>query len=198
MLIIACPCAMGLATPAAIMVGTGRAAQLGIVVKGGEVLEASGALDVAVIDKTGTITQGRMEVTDVVPAPGTSEEDLLTEAAAAESGSEHPIGAAIVGAARARGSEIPTADDFTATAGSGVTATIGGRQIYVGRPREGADRESAAAAKRLQAEGKTVVWVHRDDSVRGVIAVADTIKPTAGAAIAKLQRARSRDGDDDR
>ena len=186
-LIIACPCAMGLATPAAIMVGTGRAAQLGIVVKGGEVLEASGDLDAVIIDKTGTITRGRMSVTDVSPAGGVSEEELLTEAAAAESGSEHPIGAAIVAAARERGLDILTADDFTAATGSGVTATVAGRQIYVGRPRGDVDAGLIGAADRLQVDGKTVVWVYQDDRPRGVIAVADTIKPTAEAAIAKLQ-----------
>ena len=188
-LIIACPCAMGLATPAAIMVGTGRAAQLGIVVKGGEVLEASGEIDVVVLDKTGTITHGKMAVTDVHPAPGVTEDDLLAVAGALEDLSEHPIGAAIAAAARARGIELRSVDSFEATAGLGVSGVVDGHAISAGRPSfVGIDPGDAMAttAEHLESEGKTAVWVAADGRPRGLIAVADTVKPSARAAIERL------------
>ena len=188
-LIIACPCAMGLATPAAIMVGTGRAAQLGIVVKGGEVLETSGKIDVVVLDKTGTITYGKMAVTDVHPTSGVSEDDLLGVAGALEDLSEHPIGAAIAAAAHERGIELRSVDGFDATAGLGVSGIIDGQAISAGRPSfVGIDPGDAMAteAEHLESEGKTVVWVAVDGQPRGLIAVADTVKPSARAAVARL------------
>lgn len=189
-LIIACPCAMGLATPAAIMVGTGRAAQLGIIVKGGEVLEASGEIDVVVLDKTGTITHGKMAVTDVHPAPAVTEDELLAVAGALEDLSEHPIGAAIAAGARQRGLELPSVDGFEATAGLGVSGVVDGRAISAGRPSfAGIDPGDAMAttAEHLESEGKTVVWVAADGQARGLIAVADTVKPSARAAIERLR-----------
>jgi heavy metal translocating P-type ATPase len=188
-LIIACPCAMGLATPAAIMVGTGRAAQLGIVVKGGEVLEASGNVDVVVLDKTGTITQGKMTVTDIFPAPGVDEEDLLTDVAALESLSEHPVAAALRTAAQERGIAAATVEGFSATAGLGVEGTVDGHTVVAGRRsfvKAGMADELEHAAGRLEGEGKTLVWVSRDGEPRGVIAVADTLKPSARNAVARL------------
>ena len=189
-LIIACPCAMGLATPAAIMVGTGRAAQLGVVVKGGEVLEASGDIDVVVLDKTGTITHGKMSVTDVHPAPEVAENDLLAEAASVEDLSEHPVGAAIAAAARERSVSLQPVDGFEATTGMGVAGRIGGREVRAGRQSfVGIDAgdELVTAAQHMESEGKTVVWVVVDGEPRGLIAVADTIKPTARAAIDRLR-----------
>ncbi|HWC13536.1 MAG TPA: heavy metal translocating P-type ATPase [Actinomycetota bacterium] len=188
-LIIACPCAMGLATPAAIMVGTGRAAQLGIIVRGGEVLEASGDIDVVVLDKTGTLTAGTMSVTDLVPAAGISEEELLTAAAAVESRSEHPVAAAIVEAATARDLGVPEPEGFTSSTGLGVGATVDGKQIKVGRRTfvEGdATQELETEARRLEDEGKTVVWVSRGDHLLGLISVADTVKPSAARAVERL------------
>ena len=193
-LIIACPCAMGLATPAAVMVGTGRGAQLGILIKGGEVLERSGAVDVVVFDKTGTITRGRMSLTDAVVAPGRAidEDGLLALAAAAESSSEHPVARAIVDAARIRGAQIAQVDDFESLAGLGVRATVQGNAIVVGRRSLAApDGEPGAlskAAEDLEAAGKTVVWVADDQGVLGVVAVADTLKEGAVEAVQGLRR----------
>jgi Cu+-exporting ATPase len=189
-LIIACPCAMGLATPAAIMVGTGRAAQLGIVVKGGEVLEASGVIDTVVVDKTGTITHGKMAVTDVHPAPGVTEEELLTDAGSLEDLSEHPIAVAIAVAARARDIGLRLVDGFESTPGMGVRGRIDGREVAAGRPSFlGIDpgESLATTGERLESEGKTVVWISGGaGEPRGLIAVADTIKPTARRAIERL------------
>ena len=188
-LIIACPCAMGLATPAAVMAGTGRGAQLGILIKGGDVLERSGKLDAVVFDKTGTLTQGRMTVTEVVAAEGGAEAAVLGLAAGAESLSEHPLARAIVEGARARGIEVPAAGDFTSTAGVGVTASIAGRAVKVGRRPSGATPVPlGAAANRLESEGKTVVWIEVDGSPAGVVAVADAVKPGARDAVARLDR----------
>ena len=134
-LIIACPCALGLATPTAIMVGTGRGAQLGIVIKGGDVLEATQRLDRVVLDKTGTITAGRMELVDVVTAPGVSRsDDALRLAGSAEDASEHPIAQAIARGARARGAALVAPDAFANDAGLGVRATVDGHDVVVGRP----------------------------------------------------------------
>ncbi len=193
-LIIACPCAMGLATPAAVMVGTGRGAQLGILIKGGDVLERSGSLDVAVLDKTGTITRGEMKLTDVVPAANHSGSDtgeLLELSAGAELPSEHPIGRAIVAGARARNLAVQDPDDFTSAPGGGVRARVGGRTVAVGKRAwlDGAvaSAEVTDAAARLEAEGKTVVWIGSGGHILGVLAVADTVKPTAADAVARLK-----------
>ncbi len=191
-LIIACPCAMGLATPAAIMVGTGRGASLGIVIKGGEVLERSGAIDTVVVDKTGTITQGKMKLTDVITDPGpgaVSDQELLRLAASLESLSEHPIAAAIVAGASDRGISPSPVTGFLSTSGRGVTAELDGRRITVGRRsmlRGEPSQEVTAAVDRLQSEGKTVIWLGDDEGVLGAIAVADTLKPSAPRAMARL------------
>jgi cation-transporting ATPase V len=192
-LIIACPCALGLATPAAVMVGSGRGAQLGILIKGGDVLERSGHLDVVVLDKTGTITKGEMELTDVVdPAGGMgeAEEELLALVGSVESLSEHPIGRALAAGVRARGIELRHVEGFESTTGMGVRGRVGGREVVVGR-RSALDAAAAstaleAAAAGLEAEGKTVVWVADGRRVLGVVAVADTLKPTARAAVDRL------------
>jgi heavy metal translocating P-type ATPase len=191
-LIIACPCAMGLATPAAIMVGTGRGAQLGIVIKGGDVLERAGNIDVVAIDKTGTITTGRMSVTDVVPTDdGISPDALLALAAAAEVRSEHPIARAIVVAAQEKGLALADPSTFESSAGLGVRADINGRRIAVGRRTylgeiEVSDDLTRHVSK-LEAEGKTVVWVADASGALGVVALFDTIKPTARGAVERLR-----------
>jgi cation-transporting ATPase V len=183
-LIIACPCAMGLATPAAIMVGTGRAAQLGIVIKGGDVLEASGRIDVVVLDKTGTLTEGRMKVTDVVAFEG-SKEDVLATAAALEALSEHPIAEAI--AAATTDHADAQVDGFNAEAGVGVSGSVDGVQVRVGRKVfVGAPNNTAADG--LESEGKTLVWVARNSRPIGAIAVADTLKSSAREAVERLHR----------
>jgi heavy metal translocating P-type ATPase len=187
-LIIACPCAMGLATPAAIMVGSGRGAQIGILLKGGDVLERSGRLDTVVFDKTGTITHGRMSVTAVVAGPGSSEDEVLATAASVEAPSEHPLAQAIVSAARERGLDLEPVEEFHSTAGLGVSGRVGGAAVRAGRTRYAGEAapEVAAAATALEAQGKTVVWVSRDGRVLGVVAVSDTIKPGAAAAVTRL------------
>jgi len=191
-LIIACPCALGLATPTAIMVGTGRGADLGILVKGGEVLEASKKIDTVVFDKTGTLTRAQMRVTEVVAGKRRKPDLVLRIAAAVESGSEHPIGAAIVADAHERGLEIPAATAFTNVAGHGVRAEIDGRPVLVGRRKlidehdlELPDHLAAAAAD-LEEQGRTAVFVGRDGHVVGVIAVADTVKDDAVDVVRQL------------
>ena len=192
-LIIACPCALGLATPTAIMVGTGRGAAMGILIKGGEVLERSKRIDTVVFDKTGTLTMGRMAVTDVVPAPGVDADVLLRRAAAAEAGSEHPVGRAVVERARADGPAPLLATDFAGVAGHGVRATVDGVTVVVGRRALLADAGFAipsdveAHTARLEAEGKTAVLVGWSGEARGALAVADTVKPNAGAVVSELR-----------
>jgi Cu+-exporting ATPase len=187
-LIIACPCALGLATPTAIMVGTGRGAQLGIVIKGGEVLEATRAIDTAVLDKTGTVTEGRMQLVDVVLAPGVDEREVLTRAARAEEPSEHPIARAIVAGARARGVRVHPPDAFDSAAGVGVVATVDGVEVLVGRPElvGPVGPELVAVAERADARGCTVVFVAWDGRTRGALVVADRPKETSAEAVAAL------------
>lgn len=192
-LIIACPCAMGLATPAAVMVGTGRGAQLGMLIKGGDVLERAGGLDVAVLDKTGTITAGEMSLTDVVVdanEESPSEAELVAIAAGLEAASEHPIAGAVVAAARERHVEPVEVEGFEAVAGHGIRATIAGREYRIGRrsflTEAIACAEVAEAAERLEGAGKTVMWVGSERRVLGVLAVADTVKPTARHAVERL------------
>ncbi|MGD1349325.1 copper-translocating P-type ATPase [Mycobacterium seoulense] len=191
-LIIACPCALGLATPTAIMVGTGRGADLGILVKGGEVLEASKKVDTVVFDKTGTLTRAQMRVTDVVVGKRRQPDPVLRIAAAVESGSEHPIGAAIVAAARERELKVPAATAFTNIAGHGVRAEVDGKSVVVGR-RKLVDEQDlqltgdlAAAAAELEGQGRTAVFVAQDGHVVGVLAVADTVKDDAAAVVRQL------------
>jgi heavy metal translocating P-type ATPase len=188
-LIIACPCAMGLATPAAVMVGTGRGAQLGIVIKGGDVLERSGRLDAVVLDKTGTITKGEMSVTDVISHTTGGADELLRIAAAVENMSEHPIGRAIVAAARERGFDPVPVEDFAATSGLGVEAHIEGRRVRAGRRafvHAALDDDLEEATSKAEAAGKTVIWVALDDEVLGALAVSDTVKTGAADAVARL------------
>jgi Cu+-exporting ATPase len=183
-LIIACPCALGLATPTAIMVGTGRGAQLGIVIKGGDVLEATHVVDAAVLDKTGTITEGRMELADVVAAPGVDVDELVRRAASVEDASEHPIARAVADGARARGVRLATPTGFVNHAGEGVEAVVDGVAVRVGRAEfvgRGVDELSLAAH-----DTRTVVFAGWDDEVRGAFVVADAVKPTSRDAVAAL------------
>jgi len=187
-LIIACPCALGLATPTAIMVGTGRGAQLGIVIRGGEVLEASQRIDTAVLDKTGTITEGRMRLVDVVTAPGVDEATLLSRAGSVEDASEHPIAVAIAAGARERGAALTAPTKFENEAGRGTRGTVDGVEVRVGRPElvgpiPDALTKAADAADRA---GRTVVFAGWDGEARGALIVADTLKPTSAEAIRAL------------
>jgi len=186
-LIIACPCALGLATPTAIMVGTGRGAQLGIVIKGGEVLEATRTVDAAVLDKTGTITEGKMRLVGVL-GDGGDDSDLLRRAGSVEDASEHPIAQAIARGARERGVNLVAPSSFDNLAGSGVRGTIDGADVVVGRRElvgaipDGVER----AAEGAEAEGRTVVFASWDGRVRGALVVADTVKDTSKTALAEL------------
>ncbi len=190
-LIIACPCALGLATPTAIMVGTGKAAQHGILIRGGEALEQARRVDAVVLDKTGTITRGEPSVTKVLVADGFDEREVLRLAAAAEVGSEHPLGEAIVGRARALGLALPVAEQFAAVSGRGIQAIVEGHFVVLGNRAFMADwsldvgdlgREADALAR----TGATPMYVGWDGRIAGLIAVADTIKPEARDAIAQL------------
>ncbi|HEY4402343.1 MAG TPA: copper-translocating P-type ATPase [Acidimicrobiia bacterium] len=187
-LIIACPCALGLATPTAIMVGAGRAAQLGIVIKGGEVLEATRTVDTAVLDKTGTITEGKMRLVDVLAAPGVDERELLRRGGALEDASEHPIAQAVAGGARVRGVELVAPSSFDSLAGSGVRGSVDGVEVTVGRrelvgPAPDVLERAAAGA---EAEGRTVVFAAWEGGVRGAFVVADTVKSTSRTALTEL------------
>ena len=192
-LIIACPCALGLATPTAIMVGTGRGASMGVLIKGGEVLERSKRIDTVVFDKTGTLTKGQMALTDVDAAEGEDDTEVLRLAGAVEADSEHPVGRAIVAGAQERVGALPPAGSFTAIAGHGVRAAVNGTDVHVGRRRlmQDARLMGCAAldqrATELEAEGKTAIFVGWGGRVRGVLAVADTLKPDAPGAVAELR-----------
>jgi len=192
-LVIACPCAMGLATPTAIMVATGRGAELGILVKSAEALETLARVDTMVFDKTGTLTIGRPTVTDVIPAAGVSDDDVLALAAAAEQGSEHPIGEAIVACAKERGLALPPVTEFTTIPGQGIDAQspegrllLGNRALMDAR---GVDVAPLAAhAEALAQAGKTVVYVAVAFRALGLVAVADTLKPHARAVVGALRQ----------
>lgn len=192
-LMIACPCALGLATPTAITVGTGRGAELGILVKGGDVLEVSKKVDTVVFDKTGTLTRAQMQLTDVIAGKRRQPDVLLRVAAAVESGSEHPIGAAIVAGALERGLNVPPATGFASVAGHGVRARVDGRSVLVGRRKLVEEHELsvpddlALAALELEERGRTAVFVGRDDHVVGVLAVADTVKDDAVDVVRQLR-----------
>jgi P-type Cu+ transporter len=191
-LIIACPCAMGLATPTAVLVATGRGAELGVLIKGGAALEAAGTIDTVVFDKTGTITAGRPAVTDVLTVPGHDANALLRRAAAAESGSTHPLAGAIVAEARRRGLEPSPALRFESVAGCGIVAEVEGRAIHAGRAgwledlgiAIGALAEPAA---RLAAAGRTPVWVAEHGELAGLIGVADPLRDGAREAVTALR-----------
>ncbi|WP_104127769.1 cation-translocating P-type ATPase [Cryobacterium sp. Y57] len=193
-LIIACPCALGLATPTALLVGTGRGAQLGILIKGPQVLESTRRVDTIVLDKTGTITTGRMTLATVVAYEDGSEDELLRLAGAAESGSEHPIARAITAGAVSRLGPLPASSAFASEQGLGVQSTVDGRQILVGRPVWLLDRWGLNVPSEMQAvlgtaegDGKTAVLVAWEGRVRGVLTVSDTVKPTSVAAVARFR-----------
>ena len=193
-LIIACPCALGLATPAALVAASGRGAQLGIFIKGHHALESSGLIDTVVFDKTGTITSGQMAVTEAMAAPGTEPAELLRYAGAVEQASEHPIAAALSEAAAARIGPLPAAEGFQALPGLGARAVVDGREVIVGREKLLRDHgiaippELAGDWRSWAHEGQTVVLVGWDGRLRGAFAVADTIKPSAQAAVTELRR----------
>jgi P-type Cu+ transporter len=191
-LIIACPCALGLATPTALLVGTGRGAQLGILIKGPEVLESTRRVDTIVLDKTGTVTTGRMALVDVAVADGEDEDDVLRTAGALEDASEHPIARAIAHGARERLGDLPAVDAFVNRAGLGVEGVVEGHQVVVGRASmsTGADLPTELARVLAEAEdaGRTAVLVSWNGRPRGVLVVADTVKPTSAAAVAELRR----------
>jgi Cu+-exporting ATPase len=183
-LIIACPCALGLATPTAIMVGTGRGAQLGIVIKGGDVLEATQVVDAAVLDKTGTITEGRMELAEVVAAPGVDPSELLRRVGSVEDVSEHPIARAVAAGARARGVALVTPSDFLNHSGEGVEAAVEGVVVRVGRA-EFVGR-GVEALPLSPDDTRTIVFAGWDGEIRGAFLLADAVKPTSRDAIAAL------------
>jgi Cu+-exporting ATPase len=190
-LIISCPCALGVATPAALMVGVGKGADAGILIRGAEVLERARNLTTVVFDKTGTLTRGEPNVTNVVAFAGHEEQEVLRIAASVEAGSEHPLGEAIVRAAKHRSLSLTKVESFEAVAGHGIRAGVGGTAVLLGNRRhlisEGIDSTPAEDAMvRLESEGKTAMLVAINGALAGVIAVADTLKPEAKDAIAEL------------
>ena len=192
-LVIACPCALGLATPTALMVGTGRGAQLGILIKGPEVLESTRRVDTVVLDKTGTVTTGRMTLVDVIPAAGEDPRTVLRLAGAVEAASEHPIAQAVAAGARERVGELPAVTDFTNSEGLGVQGVVDGHAVVVGREQlvaewsVGLPDQLVAAKATAQAAGRTVVLAGWDGAVRGLLLVADTVKPTSAEAVRQLR-----------
>ena len=193
-LIIACPCALGLATPTALLVGTGRAAQLGVLIKGPEVLESTRKVDTIVLDKTGTVTTGKMTLVDVIAASNTDRQTLLRHAGALEDASEHPIAQAIAKGAKAELGALPVLEDFTGVAGKGVQGVVDGHVVVVGRESlladwaQHLDTTLSAAKARAESEGKTAIAVGWDGSARGILVVADTVKPTSAEAIRQFKR----------
>ena len=191
-LIIACPCALGLATPTALLVGTGRGAQLGILIKGPEVLESTRRVDTVVLDKTGTVTTGRMTLVDTIPVDGTDADELLRSAGAVEDASEHPIAQAIAKTAAERFGHLPVPEDFANIPGRGIQGVVDGHAVLVGRESLMADwslhlpGELEAKKTAAEREGKTVVVVAWDGAVRGALVVADAVKPTSAEAIRQL------------
>ncbi|MEV5077643.1 heavy metal translocating P-type ATPase [Streptomyces sp. NPDC056159] len=189
-LIIACPCALGLATPTALMVGTGRGAQLGILIKGPEVLESTRRVDTVVLDKTGTVTTGRMTLQEVHAAEGTDEKQLLRLAGALEHASEHPIARAVAAGAEERLGPLPPVERFENVPGRGVRGRVEGHDVAVGRLVEltaELPEEVARARRQAESEGRTAVVVGWDGAARGVIAVADAVKETSAQAVAQLR-----------
>ncbi|MGW3969415.1 heavy metal translocating P-type ATPase [Streptomyces ardesiacus] len=187
-LIIACPCALGLATPTALLVGTGRGAQLGILIKGPEVLESTRRVDTVVLDKTGTVTTGRMTLHEVYAAEGTDEEELLRLAGAVEHASEHPVARAVAAGAEERLGALPGVEDFENVPGRGVRARVAGREVAVGRLYDGLPPDVAAARDEAERLGRTAVVVGWDGEARGVVAVADAVKETSAEAVTRLRR----------
>jgi len=191
-LVIACPCALGLATPTAIMVGTGKGAELGILIKGGEVLETAGRLQVVVFDKTGTLTWGKPVVTDVVAVDGRREDELLALAASVERGSEHPLAETLVEEAKSRGLVLGEASDFQAMPGRGVVADMDGMEVRLGNAalmaESGVDLGALEdGAEELARSGKTIIYTMAGGALLGYVAVADTLKPMAAEAVRALQ-----------
>lgn len=192
-LVIACPCALGLATPTSIMAGSGRAAELGILFKGGEHLETAHHIQTVVLDKTGTITEGKPELTDVIPVSNAwKEESLLRLVGAAEKNSEHPLAQAIVKGAEEKGIILPSTESFTSIPGHGIQAVVEGRKVYVGTRRLMAQQQINVASMeeqilQLEKQGKTVMLVAVDGDFIGMIAVADTVKETSREAVIRLQ-----------
>ena len=191
-LIIACPCALGLATPTAIMAGGGLAARRGILVKGGEAMERAQSLDAIILDKTGTLTEGRPELTDIVTETWLSEAELLRLAAGAERNSEHPLAHAVVQAAKTRNIDAPKPDAFATLAGKGLRATVSGRTVLIGTASffsdEGVRTEALdARAATLAGEGRTVVFVAVDGRLAGLLGISDPIRPGAAEAVAALR-----------
>jgi len=190
-LIIACPCALGLATPISIMVGVGKAAEYGILIRKGEALQQAGKLTTIVLDKTGTVTEGRPTVTALVPAQGWDEQKLLTVAASIETASEHPLAEAIVSAAKEKRLTLSSAAGFEAITGHGVAATVDGRKVLFGNARLMAQHDIAlgdlpAQAEALAARAQTPMFLAVDGKAAGIVAVADPVKPDSRAAIARL------------
>ncbi len=192
-LIIACPCALGLATPTALMVGTGRGAQLGILIRGPQVLESTRRVDTVVLDKTGTVTTGRMSLVAVVAAAGETDHEVLRLAGALENGSQHPLATAIAAAAKAAGPLAPV-EDFRSDDGRGVAGVVDAHAVVVGRRAwlaeqwaQPADEALLAAATQAESEGRTPVWVGWDGAVRGIVVVADTVKGTSAEAVRQLR-----------
>ena len=191
-LIIACPCALGLATPMSIMVGVGRGAQEGVLVKNGDALERLEKVDTLVVDKTGTLTDGKPKLVDILSEPGFDADGLLRLAAALEQSSEHPLAAAVVGGAKERNLDLGRADGFRSEVGGGVAGTVSGRKVVIGKPEflrlekvEGLEALEASATV-LQEAGKTAMFVGIDGKAAGILAVADPVKSNAAAAIAEL------------
>jgi Cu+-exporting ATPase len=191
-LIIACPCAMGLATPTAIMVGTGRAAESGILIRGGEALEQAGRIDTVIFDKTGTLTLGKPSVAEVVAFDGATEDEVLALAAAVERGSEHPLGAAIVAEAARRSLTVLRAAEFESVAGRGVVGALDGAAIAAGNPaflaERGVDLDAATSTIEATArDGRTPVLIARNSKLVGLIGVSDPVKAEAAAAVRELK-----------
>jgi Cu+-exporting ATPase len=193
-LIIACPCALGLATPTALLVGSGRAAQVGVLIKGPEVLESTRKVDTIVLDKTGTVTTGKMALVDLIIAPGSDRGTLLRYAGAIEDASEHPVAQAIARAARAELGSLPAPEDFANVEGKGVHGVVDGHTVVVGQESllaewaQHLDPELSDAKALAQSDGKTVVAVGWDGSARGILVIADTVKSTSAEAIRQFKR----------
>jgi len=192
-LVISCPCALGLATPVAIMVGTGKGAQNGILIKSAEALETAHLVKTVVLDKTGTVTEGKPHVTDILPAPGVSEAELLQLAASVESRSEHPLAESVLEAAKERGIARLPAEEFEAHPGRGVSAAVGGRRLIAGNEAMLTEasigtEELQKQAAALEADGKTPLWFAAENRLLGVIAAADVLKLTSARAVRRLQQ----------
>jgi Cu+-exporting ATPase len=193
-LIIACPCALGLATPTALLVGTGRGAQLGILIKGPQILESTRRVDTIVLDKTGTVTTGRMTLIDVIPAAATDDTELLRLAGALEDASEHPVAAAVADGARERVGELPAVESFASTQGLGVHGVVDGHAVAAGRASwlatewaQPLDTALNQARRAAESAGRTVIAIGWDGAARGLLIVSDTVKPTSAQAISELK-----------